>query len=191
MEDSVWTGTIEALRARVAGLDPVPAGVAISAATASLALALLAKVLAITADKKSFSGDGARLAELLASARNESQTAARLGSEDIAAFRRFSASKTALAAREAIEIPMNAAHAAVRGLHMCEEAAGLVAGLMVADVAAAAALLAGAIRAILTTVDVNVRQMGSGEEFLAQRSELESEALRCAESITEACRPRS
>ena len=52
MEASIWSASLAGFRERVAGTDPVPAGVAVSAVTASLALALLAKVLAIAGGRK-------------------------------------------------------------------------------------------------------------------------------------------
>ena len=64
--------TLAELRDKVGGTEPGPAGVSISAVTASLALALLAKVLDITGKRKDFSGDRERLASLIESARAES-----------------------------------------------------------------------------------------------------------------------
>ena len=47
------------------------------------------------------------------------------------------------AVRQAIEVPMNAARAAVRGLDLCAEAVGMVQGLTAADPGIVAALLSG------------------------------------------------
>ena len=86
MEPSVWTGTLGSLREKVGGMDPVPAGVACSAVSASLALALLAKVLAITGNRKTFTGDKLRIEEMLAAVRAESASLAQLADDDVAAF---------------------------------------------------------------------------------------------------------
>src|SRR5579863_4645368 len=82
MDNSVWTGTLAAFREKACGTDPVPASVAISAVTASLALALLAKVLAIAGRRKDLSA-------LLDAARAESARMAHLVDEDIEAFNEY------------------------------------------------------------------------------------------------------
>ena len=180
MEDSLWTGTLARFREQAGAADPVPAGVAISAVTASLALALVAKVLRIAANKKK------DVSTLLDAARAESALLADLADQDIRAFHQYMSSG---ATREAIEVPMNAARAAVRGLHLCAEAAGIVKGLTAADIGSAAALLSGAVRAFLLSVDFNLRYMRADEPFsrtiAAERLELEREALRVTASLTQ------
>src|SRR5271166_5353215 len=57
MDASIWSATLAEFRDQVGGAEPVPAGVAISAVAASLALALLSKVLRITGGRKDFVGD--------------------------------------------------------------------------------------------------------------------------------------
>lgn len=189
MEASIWTGTLAALRDKTAAPEPVPAGVAISAVTASLAVALLAKVLSIAHRKKGFTGDRQRLAELLDAARAESSRLTSLADEDIQAFNKYLESKHQ-ATRKAIEIPMEAARSALRGLGLCAEAAGIITGLTAGDVGAASALLGGAVRAMLVTVDFNLKGMTADPEFssqmIAERSELAREAQRYADAVTAA-----
>jgi formiminotetrahydrofolate cyclodeaminase len=175
MEASIWTGTLAGFRDKAAGPDPVPAGVAISAVTASLALALVAKVLQIASRKKEVSA-------LLDTARTESAQLASLADEDIRAFHHYMSTGEM---RPAVEVPMEAARATVRGLALCTEAAAIVKGLTAADIGAAAALLSGAVRAMLLSVDFNLRYMRADEGFsraiTAERLELEREALRYAQ----------
>jgi len=195
MEDSIWTTTLAAFREKAGGADPVPAGVAISAVTASLALALLAKVLDITGKRKNFTGDRQRLAALLDAARAESTLLTHMADDDIQAFNRYMECKRqgrelTAAIRNAIEVPMNAARSAVRGLDLCAEAAGMMQGLTAADLGAAAALLSGAVRAMLLSVDFNIREMRSEEQFsaaiTAERRDMELRALQRAEAVTNA-----
>jgi formiminotetrahydrofolate cyclodeaminase len=183
---SIWTTTLAEFRDKACGTHPVPASVAISAVTASLALALLAKVLAIAGKKKD-------LGALLDSARAESTRLAVLADEDIQAFneyvecRREGRDLTA-AVRKAINVPMEAARSAVRGLDLCVSAAGVVQGLTLADVGGAAALLSAAVRAVLLSVDFNVRAMRPEETLsdgiAVERRELELTALRRADEVT-------
>ncbi len=70
MSDSIWSATLEQFRDRLAGIESVPAGVSTAAVSATFALGLLAKVLAIAAKRKDFAGDRALVDALLdASAR--------------------------------------------------------------------------------------------------------------------------
>jgi formiminotetrahydrofolate cyclodeaminase len=186
MEDSIWTTTLAAFRGKAGGTDPVPASVAISTVTASLALALLAKVLTIAGKRKNLSA-------LLDAARAESLLLKALADEDILAFNQYMECKRqgrelTDAIRKAIEVPMSAARSAVRGLGVCGEAAGMVQGLTAADIGAAAALLSGAVQSMLLSVDFNIREMSSDDRFsnaiTAERRELEREAFRFAHAVT-------
>jgi formiminotetrahydrofolate cyclodeaminase len=192
---SLWTGTLAGLREKASGTDPVPASVAISAVTASLAIALLAKVLTIAGKRKSFTGDRQRVEALLDAAREESTRLTHLADEDIDSFNQYMACKRqgrelTAAARKAIEVPMDAARSAVRGLGLCAEAAGMIQGLTAADVGAAGALLSGAVQAMLLSVDFNIREMSSDKRFsdaiTTERDALGREALRRAEAVVSA-----
>jgi formiminotetrahydrofolate cyclodeaminase len=181
---SVWSGTLAGFREKAGGMDPVPASVAISAVTASLALALVAKVLQIAGRKRSVS---ALVDTMLDTARAESARLADLADQDIRAFHQYMSTGDML---PAIEVPMEAARSVVRGLGLCAEVAGIVRGLTAADIGAAAALLSGAARAMLLSVDFNLRYMRADEQFsltiTAERGELEREALRLADAVTAA-----
>jgi len=180
MEASLWTETLAGFRDQVGSTDPVPAGVAISAVTGSIALALLAKVLRIAAKKKDVTA-------LLDAADAESARLADLADRDILAFYVYMSTGNT---REAIEVPMEAARSAVRGLALCADAAGIVTGLTAADIGSAAALLSGAVHAFLTSVDFNIRLMHADEQFsasmAAERRDLELTAIRHADAVTKA-----
>lgn len=188
MEDSIWTTTLAGFREKAGGADPVPAGVAISAVTASVALALLAKVLAIAGKRKNLSA-------LLDAARTESTRLKDLADDDIQAFNQYmecrrQGRELTAAVRRAIEVPMEAARSAVRGLDLCAQTAGMVHGLTAADIGAAAALLSGAVRAMSLSVDFNIREMCSDRQFAdamnAERRELERDAVKHADAVTAA-----
>jgi formiminotetrahydrofolate cyclodeaminase len=188
MEDSIWTTTLAGFREKAGGADPVPASVAISAVTASVALALLAKVLAVAGKK-------INVGALLDAARAESTRLTHLADQDIQAFNEYMECKRqdkelTAAVRKAIEVPMDAARSAVRGLDLCAQTAGIVQGLTAADVGAAAALLSGTVRAMLLSVDFNIREMrsdpGSSGAITAERRDLEREAVKQADAVTAA-----
>jgi formiminotetrahydrofolate cyclodeaminase len=152
-ERSIWSDTLAAFRERAGGPEPVPAGVALSAVTASLAVALIAKVLGIV---------GGAASPLLREARRESDLLARLADDDVRAFNQYMEcvrrkEPADEAMREAIRVPLEAARAALRGIDLCREATALCpAGLTKADLDAAASLLGGAARAMLLSVEANL-----------------------------------
>jgi formiminotetrahydrofolate cyclodeaminase len=192
MEDSLWTTTLAAFREKASGADPVPAGVAISAVTASLALALLVKVLTIASKRKNFTGDRQRINALLDAARAESARLTYLADDDIEAFNQYMAcarrgEELTAAVRKAIEVPLDCARSAVHGLGLCAETAGMVQGLTAADIGAAAALLSGTARAMLLSVAANIRELCTdphlADATTAACRELEREAVRQGDAI--------
>lgn len=165
---SLWTQPLESLYEGLAAAKTAPAGVTAAAVSARFGMALLIKALEITVKRRDFSGDAAALRLWIDVARKEADALAEAANEDIAGA----------AERKRIEIPMIAARAAVAGLDMCAEAAGVVRGALAADVGAAAALLCAAVHAILLCVDSNAGQLEAEE-----RRELERHALARQESI--------
>ncbi len=141
MNVSMWAFCDE-----VASRSPAPAGVAAAAVAADLGLSLLIKTLVITGKRP----------ELLEAARAESARLRQAVDDDIAAVRELMRSRDAAAMKKAIEVPMRAARSAGAGLDLCAQAAGEVRGLLAADLGAAAALLAGAAKAIQVCVDANL-----------------------------------
>jgi formiminotetrahydrofolate cyclodeaminase len=177
MEVSVWSATLGDFRDHVGGTDPVPAGVTISAVSATIALALLVKVLTLTVRRKNFEGDPRAVEALINGARRESATLTNLADDDVRAFSRYMEGVRVAKAegreeavhsamREAIAVPMDAARSIVRALDLTRAAAPFChTGLTAADLGVAAALLAGGLRAMLLTVEINLRQLSPEDPF--------------------------
>jgi formiminotetrahydrofolate cyclodeaminase len=128
----------------------------------------------------------------LDAANEESARLVRYADQDIAVYQQYRDSlkhkrgiDTAL--RRIIETPLEAAGSAARGLDLCAEAVSLVPLSVVSDLGAAAALLAGTVRAILLTVDVNLRQLPLASDLRRNarntRRKLESGASRQVEQV--------
>lgn len=199
----VWESTLENFRSAAASGESVPAGVAISAVSASFALALLAKVLKVTSRRKDFAADVSKIEQLADSARAESKRMLQFAEEDMAAFNAYMASvrlpqatdrerderKKALdaAVRKTIETPMTAARAVASGIGLCAEATTMVHTFVAADLGTTAALLSGALRVFLLCADSNLRQLASDPSLyrglVAGRQELENKAFRQADSV--------
>jgi len=171
MKSTVSHSTIESLRGHIADAkDPIVAGVAVSAVSAGLGMALLALTLKVASRRKDFAGDRARLRALLNAANKESARLVRYADEDIAAYQKYRNSLKRKRGIDAalsriIETPLEAAGSAARGLDLCAEAVSLVPLSVASDLGAAETLLAGAVRAILLTVDVNLLQLPAKSEL--------------------------
>jgi formiminotetrahydrofolate cyclodeaminase len=181
----------------------VPAGVSVAAVSASLGLGLLVKVLRIVGQRRDLRVDPGRIGQLREAAQAASARLVEYADEDVVAFNQFMASRRLAkntpeeqqereramdaALRAAIEVPLKTARAAVAGLDLCVEAAGSVHAFVAADLGAAAALLAGAVRATLLSVDFNVGQLPRDSNYYrdvrAERYELQNRALRTADSL--------
>jgi glutamate formiminotransferase/formiminotetrahydrofolate cyclodeaminase len=202
MSSPVWESTLEQFRSAAESSEPIPAGVAVGATSASFALGLLAKVLKVTGRKKGFSGDLSRIEKLADSARAESKHMMQLAEDDMAAFNDYMISarlpqttdrereerKRAVNAsvRKAIETPLAAARAAASGISLCADGLDMVHPVVAADLGAAAALLSAALRVFLLCADSNIRQLAPDpsayRDALPGRSELESRAFGQADS---------
>jgi len=171
MKSTVSHSTIESLRGHIADAkDPIVAGVAVSAVSAGLGMALLALTLKVASRRKNFAGNRARLRALLNAANKESARLVRYADEDIAAYQKYRDSLKRKRGIDAalsriIETPLEAAGSAARGLDLCAEAVSLVPLSVASDLGAAETLLAGAVRAILLTVDVNLLQLAAKSEL--------------------------
>jgi formiminotetrahydrofolate cyclodeaminase len=192
---SIGDTTVETFRQEVGASQPVPAGVSIACVSAGLALSLLAKVLDITSRRKDFEGDAERIQILLKEARSESAGFTHLADNDVEAFNEYlersrahDAEGVQAAMGRAVEVPMEGARAVVRGLDLCLEGMPMVKGLTLADLVIAAAMLHGAIRAMLVSVDFNLLHLKLPPELAdklkTERRELEFEAARRDDIIT-------
>jgi methenyltetrahydrofolate cyclohydrolase len=195
---SVWKSTLEEFDNQITQGQGITGGVAIAAISASFAVSLLRMVIGITARKTDPEGDLAQLQQLRDAAMDESAHLQKAADQDRAAYASYvealrlpRATDQERAARDqatrralehATETPMGAARSLVRSIELCARAAPLVRGDVAADVTGAAEILEGALRAILASVDVNLRRIGD-EEIRKERLELEAEADRYADQV--------
>jgi methenyltetrahydrofolate cyclohydrolase len=180
MSDSIWTDTLEQFRNRIASIEPVPAGVTAAAVSGTLALALLAKVLQVTRNRRDFAGDGDLLGRLLEEARNTFQKLSHLADDDVTVYHEYldglrRKHPTDAAIRKTIDVPLNVARTAWFGMSLCEEAAGHVHKVVAPDLGIAAGLLAGVVRSTLVTVNSNIQQLPEDDPY---RMETAAEASR-------------
>jgi formiminotetrahydrofolate cyclodeaminase len=193
MESPISSWTLESFREHIAGAkDPIAGGVAVASVSAGLGMALLTLTLKVASRRKSFAGNRAQLAKLLAAANKESARLMRYADQDIAAYQQYRDSlkrKRGIGAarRRIIESPLEAAASGALGLGLCTEAVSLAPLSVVSDLGAAATLLAGSVKAILLTVDVNLRQLPAGSQLRRntgkKRRELEMRATRQLERV--------
>ena len=203
MSSPVWESTLEQFRSAAGSSEPIPAGVAVAATSASFALGLLAKVLKVTGRKKGFSGDLSKIEKLAESARAGSKHMMQLAEDDMAAFNDYMISarlpqttdrereqrKRAVNAsvHKAIETPLAAARAAASGISLCADGMNTVHAVVAADLGAAASLLGGALRVFLLCADSNIRQLAPEpsvyRDILPDRAEWENHAFRQVDSV--------
>jgi len=199
----VSDSTLENFRIAAASHQSAPAGVAISAVSASFALGLLSKVVTIASRRKDFAGNTSKAEKLAEAARSQSKRMLQYAEEDVAAFSAYMASArlpqaTArerddrqrvlnAAIRKAIETPMEAARTAASGIQLCADAAGTVHALMAADLGTAAALLSSALRVFLMCADSNLKLLVSEpsaySDLMEGRPEFEVKAFRKAQAV--------
>lgn len=171
--------------------DSLTGVVAAAALSASLALRVLRTVLEVAARKQ----HSERLRELIEAAGESAERLVALAAEDGAAYTAYvqalkeRSPELQAALRRAIESPLNAARTAAIGIDLCQEAAGFTRGAIAADVGGAAVLLAGAVRAILCSLDANLRALDDQEFAHAvaeERRRLEDLAVTRAEKVLRA-----
>jgi len=200
---SLCDSTLEQLRRTVAGNTPTPAGVAIAAVSASLALGLLAKVLAVSGRRAGSAAPGDRLASLAVTAEEASARLLRLAGEDGVAFEAYLTASRAprstdgepreraasvdAAVRRIVDLPLACAREAAAGLQLCDETSALIHPVVVADLAVCATLLASALRGFLACAQSNIRQLAPAaadyQELLARESERQRQAFRAADAV--------
>jgi formiminotetrahydrofolate cyclodeaminase len=142
MSVSVWQTPLSDFQSEVAAAQPAPAGVAVACVTAALAVSLLVKVLRITGQRPELLDPALRLIEELSAAADD----------DVAAVRTYIQTRDKHAMED---IPAQAAHTVAQASALCAETANSVTGLISADVAAASALLRGAMIAITSCITAN------------------------------------
>lgn len=202
---STANATLERFREAAASGHPTPAGVAVAAVSASLAVGLLAKALTVSGRKEAHSDDRAQLESLVAAARAESSRLLQLADDDTAAFEAFLTATRSprstdperlerqqaidSALRRTIDVPLAAARSAAAGVRLCAEAVSMTHLVVLADLAVAATLLTSALRAFLLCAESNVEQLApaasSYRAMLVNEVESHKQTLREAESVLE------
>lgn len=197
-QSSVWLSTLEDFDRQITKGDAVTGAVAVAAVSAACAVSVLRMVLEISSRKKDSEGHAERLRQLLDAAKIEAGHLRQAADDDRAAYaayleasrlprgseseraERHRAMQTALA--HATEVPLGAVRSAVQAMELCAEAAEFVRGEVAADVGGAAALLNGAVQAILNSVDANLLRMDDGK-FASQKRDLEERTGHFAELV--------
>ncbi|HUI79702.1 MAG TPA: cyclodeaminase/cyclohydrolase family protein [Bryobacteraceae bacterium] len=189
-QPSVWRSSLEEFSRQLAEGDGITGAVAVAAISAAFAVSVLRMVLAVTTRKR---GSESQLIPLQVAAKTLSHDLCAAADEDRAAYaayrqasrlprttehERAERDRTMRASLEkATETPLRAAQSALGAIMLCSQAAPLVRGAVAADIGGAAEILHGALRAILNSVDANLRAIGD-EKLRAERQELEERATR-------------
>src|SRR5262245_13480176 len=208
MSDTLWTQTLSVFRDATASTEPTPGGGSVSMVSASFGLGLVIMALEITA-KKPEPGSEAKLAELLSEARSLLTKLTQHADEDIAVFQAYmaalklpkqtdaekSARKAAMdiALTSATKAPLEAAQTCVQGLALAERAAHVSSVRVISDVGAGAALLGGAVSAVLLNVDINlpgIKQPDLATNWATERVALEESARELGGDVLEQVRAR-
>lgn len=169
-EDSLWRWPLASFRDALASDSPTPGGGSAAMVSATLGLGLVVMALRVTANK---SADRAFLDTLILSGERLLRDLSDHADADVAVFDCYmaalklpKATEAETAARRAAlqeatvaatEIPLNAAQTALEAIDLAAQAAPLAATRIVSDVGAGAAMLRGAVEAVLYAVDVNLR----------------------------------
>ena len=187
--DTVWKLPLEEFARRVAA-GPTPAGVSVSAVTASFALNLLAMSLDVSARRRDFAADSDRCRALADAARIEASQMMKYADDDIAAYQAYLKNRKSpnadAALREAVEVPLKIARVAIRGLELCAKGSSFVSARVAPDLNSAAALLAAVIRAAIRSAEANAAastDRGLLRQIISERSRLESEAEALVDKI--------
>lgn len=162
---TIWDSKLDAFCERVANGDPTSTGVSVAAVSAALGASLLEMVLEIIARRTMFPGSAEKLASLRRAVKNESERLMLCVDTDIAAYGAYmealrskaDPAEIARCQHRTVEVPLQAARAAIAALDLCGQARNIVSGAITADLSTAAILLESAVRAILRCVEENLR----------------------------------
>ncbi|MFO0551279.1 MAG: cyclodeaminase/cyclohydrolase family protein [Polyangiaceae bacterium] len=184
---NLWDLTLAEFSDRTASAAPTPGGGSVACVAAVLGVDLVSMALAITAK----SAPSSEVTDTLATLRELADRLRACADADVACFDAFMAAlampkqtdsekslrKTAIAeaSLEAAEVPLVAATFMVSALEIAQRADALAKASVASDVTAGRDLLAGAIRAVLRNVAVNLPTIPSADD--RQRLERERGAL--------------
>jgi len=191
MSDTLWGQSLAAFRDAVASDAPTPGGGSVAMVSASLGLGLVIMALEITHRKQEPGPAADETARLLTTARERLASLGRHADEDVAVFNAYmtalrmpkktdeekAARKSAMqqALEQATRTPLAAARTSLAALEIADEASGLAGANVVSDVGAGAALLGGAVTAVLLNVDINLPGLADAalkESFAQERAQL-------------------
>lgn len=147
----------------------------VAVVSANIALALLVKIMDVRGSQQ----------ERIKIARKLMEQLHGLAERDIAAVRKYIATRDPEVLQEAIQVPMEAARATTQGVELCVKVARAVTGLISADVGVAATTLTASTRAVLACVDANAREMGTDLDasLMEERAQLEKRAVHARELV--------
>lgn len=199
-QPSVWKSTLAEFDNQITRGDAITGAVAVAAISAAFAVSVLRMVLEITARKRESESHRGQIQKLLDAAAIESERLRRTADEDRDAYGAYRHASLLPKATEreraerrdamratlqtATEVPLRAARSAVKAMELCAEAATLARGDVAADIGGAAAILNGAVRAILNSVDANLRRIDD-TGLATERRELDERAGRYGERVRE------
>jgi len=189
---SLWHLGLADFRDRTASDQPTPGGGSVAMVSASLGLGLVLMALRVSARRAEDTGafdalilKGDRLLDEIS----------RHADADVDVFEAYMAAmrmpkeseedKTARrdamrqAAIAATEVPLNGAQSALEGLDLARQAVDVCDRTIVSDVGAGAALLAGAIEAVLLNVDINlgsIKEAARAADYRKSREHLAASA---------------
>lgn len=206
MTTSIWDWTAAKLLDATASDAPTPGGGAVATASAALGVGLVLMALRVTARKRQGEDTlgppieaGVRLMEQLTELA-DADTAVFQGYMDALKLPRATddekaARRTALqqAARDATEVPLTAAQTMLEALTLAAKASALSDGGIVSDVAAGAALLHGALTAVLYNVDINLKSLKDADavaDYARSRDHLRARGQERYAAIAAACSDR-
>ena len=145
-----------------------------AAISATLALALLSKVLQVTRKRKDFAGDSDLISSLMNDTQKTSEALSCLADEDVAAYHEYleclrQKQPTGDAIRKTIEVPLDvAAHCFARHRALRKGRGPRSSRCRTPTWAIAAGLLAGVVRSTLVTVNSNIQQLSEDDPYRAR-----------------------
>jgi formiminotetrahydrofolate cyclodeaminase len=200
-EETLWDMGLAQFRDATASTEPTPGGGSVAGVCATFGLGLVIMALEISVKRK----DALRIEEagaLIAAARELMASLAADADEDVRAFRAYmaamklpkatdeekSARRQAMqqATRAATQAPLAAGRHILEALQMAQHAVPLAHLHVVSDVGAGAALLEGALKAVLYNVDINLPSLADAalqQSCREERGALAADGAALAEAV--------
>lgn len=188
MTESIWTMGLAEFRDCTASADPTPGGGSAAMVGGAIGMGLVLMALRVSAGKVE---DAAALSPLIEAGDRLMDELSRHADADIVVFDAFMAAlklprgsdeekaarRAALAeaAQAATEVPLNAAQSVLESLDIARQAAAVADRGILSDVAAGAAMLNGAVTAVLYNVDINLKSVkdpDAAADFARSRAHL-------------------